>query len=314
VASATLDFDFEEAVKLVASSNRGLNQADAEDAVQTAVAEGLERGWALTRANVIACAKLRGIDAYRRRERRNLSLDSFRENTEDHAPVELAVEETDFDAHAELSAARDNPVLAVRISTDRRVRWSRDLIIKAIRAFIREEGHRPSHKDLLNDPRLPVISVIERHFGDFPAALEAAGSSINEPTKHHPGSVPIWPKPRCEEAVRTWAAEHGRPPTYDDARFDRSLPHPSTIRASYGGWLALREAAGMPSTYETRKGTWPRQRALEALRGHVAEHGHLPALDDFCTYGLPSRCTVKRLFGTSALARLMAIATEAVSG
>jgi hypothetical protein len=58
----------------------------------------------------------------------------------------------------------------------RPARWSRVLIVHAMREFEREHGRRMVHNDLRGalPPHLPSKVAISNHFGSFRAACEAA--------------------------------------------------------------------------------------------------------------------------------------------
>lgn len=236
-------FDYEDVIPKVQRAVVGATREDAEDAVQLATAELLEAGEPLKTAYVVRRGKFRLIDAKRRREARNVSLDAFRESSADSAPVELAIEEVNFEAHATLAESRRNPILATKIErvergsaahmrrtgaannltrwpdsvvaqarklketglsyrevseatgvpqgtvirwcrgASRRVPsgggWSRETILAAFAAFAREEGRRPSVRDVETDPRLPGPLAIYHNCGTYAITMVAAEAGID---------------------------------------------------------------------------------------------------------------------------------------
>jgi hypothetical protein len=58
--------------------------------------------------------------------------------------------------------------------TPRRVRWSRETIVRALRQFAAESGAPPTQRQL-NAATLPSPGTVRRHFGSYANALHAAG-------------------------------------------------------------------------------------------------------------------------------------------
>ena len=59
------------------------------------------------------------------------------------------------------------------------------------------------------------------------------------------GPGPKWTEEKAIAAIQAWAREHGRPPSGNDAKGDRSLPSAPTCKR-LGGWATLIERAGFP--------------------------------------------------------------------
>jgi hypothetical protein len=224
VRAAEVAFDFDDVTPTVRRAHSAATREDAEDAVMTAVAEGIEKGWELTSRNVVACARFRLLSALERRERRNLSLDSFAEDDGDSVPVELAVEEVDFDAHVELSTARSNPILRQRLEDGLVKAWSRELIAEALRAVHREDGKLPVSETMKTDPRLPAQSVFYRYYDSWEEAVRAAGLVYTVPPPRN-----RWTVEQGTAVLKEWTAAHGRLPTADELRNGSALGLPSQM-------------------------------------------------------------------------------------
>lgn len=234
--SAAVAFDFDNVVPTVQRAHSAANRDDAEDAVQVAVAEGLEKGWDLTARNVVACARFRLLNMMERREARNLSLDSFLEQDVDSAPREIAIEEVDFESHVRLAEGKQNPIIRLRIEAAEAGRrpvvaeWTKDLIVTAIRAFEREEGRRPTKVDCIHDPRLPARKLVERLFGNWSTAMDAAGVDWRDD-----GTAKRWTPETALATFRDFMERHGRPPTASEFRARGSrFPGYTAIERMFG--------------------------------------------------------------------------------
>lgn len=231
---AAIAFDFEDVVPTVQRAHRHASRDDAEEAVQTAVAEGIEKGWDLTARNVVACARFRLLSAKERREAHNLSLDAFTESDVDEAPVELAVAETDFDSHVQLGEAAENPILRRRIAAakvgtaelrrrgaaavTRGKAWPDETVAKVRR--LRAEG--VSYAEVTRRTGVPPTTISNWTTGGFREA---------------PTADTRWSRELIREAIRAYVAEEGRLPNTTDSR-DPRLPSARTVQDFYPDWAA----------------------------------------------------------------------------
>lgn len=85
-----------------------------------------------------------------------------------------------------------------------------------------------------------------------------------------------WTRERCIEALRAWAAEHGRTPTSADWATSGAVPTRQTIANAFGSWGATIAAAG----FEPR-GPWTRDRIIEAAQAWMREHGRPPKANEW---------------------------------
>jgi hypothetical protein len=224
--AAAVAFDFEDVLPTVRGAHSRANRDDAEEAVQTAVAEMLERGEPLTAPFVVTKARDRLRNALRRRERGNSSLDAFAEDTEDQAPVELAIEEVDFDSHIALS----DPVTearrrAVEGNCGSCRGWTPDNVLIALQHYTRVNGQTPVYRDLAADPNLPHSNTVRRYHGTLNKALTAAGL---RPRKHLI-ERPEWTFDEAREALRDYVADNGRLPTAVDLRNATAIGLPAQM-------------------------------------------------------------------------------------
>jgi len=242
MASAAVAFDFDEVLPTVRRAHSRASLEDAEDAVQTAVAELLEKGTALTAPNVVTRARSRLIDRFKRREAGNASLDAALEDTEDHAPRDLAVDVVDFDAHAQLAEAADNPVLRLRLeaarvgsgtsmqprgSASNLTRYSDETVAEARRL---RETTNLSYRKIAD--RLGVQSEI--------AVLHwCKGHARTVPTR------PGWSRDLILDSLRAFAREQGRSPRSTDLGRDRRLPNKKTFYRHFKRWADALAAAGL---------------------------------------------------------------------
>lgn len=224
--SAVVAFDFEDVLPTVRRAHSAATRDDAEDAIQTAVAELLEKGTPLTAPNVVTRARSRLLNAKARRESRNASLDAFREEDVDNAPVELAIEEVDFDSHVALS----DPVTdARRRAVEGGCRscrgWTPETVLVALQHYTHVNGRPPAYRELMVDPNLPYPTTVKRWYPTLNEALKAAGLR----TRKHLIERPPWTFDEAREALRDYVADNGRLPTAVDLRNATAIGLPAQM-------------------------------------------------------------------------------------
>jgi len=291
---AAVAFDFDDLLPTVRRAHSGASRDDAEDAIQTAIAEGLEKGWELTAANVVTRARSRLIDAKRRRDSQHSSLDAFREDAEDSPPVEFAVAEDDLDGHLRLREVREAPVTeklldAVQVGgaasvrprgeAHHRTRYS-DADVARVKALF---AQKLSMAEVARRTGLPYSSVCKWCRGVARRAPTTAG----------------WTPELAIAACQQFQREEGRRPTQEEAKRDRRLPCVKVVQRLFGTWSKLMTAAGL-ETYRPEALAWSDQRLLDTLRDFAAQHGRLPYHREMrSANGLPSGGTLFRRFGSS---------------
>jgi DNA-directed RNA polymerase specialized sigma24 family protein len=231
--SATVAFDFNEVVPKVQRAYSRANRDDAEEAVQVAVAELLARGKPLTAANVVQGGRHRLMDAFRRREKGNVSLDAFREEDVDQAPLELAVEEVDFEAHAELAAAARNPVLARRLAN-----------AQTGAAELRPRGARRATRGVGRSDE--TVALARRMRAEERLSFAEIGRRLGIPwqTIHNwctgrarrAPEGPGWTRELIVAAIRAVAREDGKMPNSETLKRDPRLPCTSTFYRHFATW------------------------------------------------------------------------------
>lgn len=171
----------------------------------------------------------------------------------------------------------------------RRISWGREEIIAALNAHLREHGVLPTAgewKERDATGGRPALHNVNRQFGSWGKALEAAGHSVER-----------WDRQTIIEALRTLGGELGRRPMYRDLCPKRpGLPCYDAVRRQFGSLTAALEAAG----YEPAQ--WSREAIIAALRAWAAEHGRPPATADWkgvdSSGRRPATHHVQREFGT----------------
>ena len=146
---------------------------------------------------------------------------------------------------------------AVVITTDRcprcaarranRPDWTGADVIRAVRAWVREEREVPTSGDWTPTtdlarkwareyPRWPSYETVRTLFGSWRKGLEAAG---------HQSRRRRWDQATIAAALRGFAATAGRAPTHADLERDPELPSAATVRAHLGSFPRALEAAGL---------------------------------------------------------------------
>jgi len=236
----TIAFDFDDVLPTVQRAHSLANRDDAEEAVQTAVAEMLEKGEPLTSPFVVFKARSRLLTALRRRERGNASLDSYLEDDFDEAPVELAIDEVDYDAHAQLREAADNPILRRRLEASRS--GAPELRRRGAAATTR--GH------VFSDEVVAEARQLRRSgwtYSEIAQRIGAGESTVANwclgRIRRAPTANPGWTRELVVEAVRAVVAEDGKKPTTRQMNFDPRLPDGKTFYRLFDSWAEALEAA-----------------------------------------------------------------------
>lgn len=126
--------------------------------------------------------------------------------------------------------------------------WKQETIVSAIREWADEHGRQPAASDWLPTvpEGVPSVDTVQREFGSWNAAIEAAGFT--------PFAVGHRPADRTREdyiaAAQRWVAEHGRIPKRDEwAQARDGYPSNGGVDYRFGSWNAFIAAAG----YEPRR-------------------------------------------------------------
>lgn len=122
----------------------------------------------------------------------------------------------------------------------------------------------------------------------------AAGRGTPAAALRGPGRPVVWTAEQIVAAIRRWAADHGRPPTYSewapgDPRGRR--PCSLTVLNRFGSWAAGLRAAGYEPGRPARS-EWTAAGIVDALRAWAVEHGRTPAQLDW-HLAAPGRPTTK---------------------
>jgi hypothetical protein len=177
--------------------------------------------------------------------------------------------------------------------------WTRQQVIRALRAWRDEHGRPPRHDEWARagDARPPATTVSAR-FGTWSSALESAGL----PTVRH-----AWTREHILAGLKEFASEHGRPPSTLDLRDTRGTPYPpgSAVQRTFGSHRAalaqLGWSAGWTSVTDAD--------IVEALRVYERDHGTLPTCAAWRSHRRrPGASVIIRRHGTWSAARPAAAA------
>jgi DNA-binding CsgD family transcriptional regulator len=176
--------------------------------------------------------------------------------------------------------------------------WKHAEVIRALRAWARQEGAAPSSTDWTPTadtarkwgreyPRWPSHVTVRTLFGTWNAALAAAGL---RPRRRR------WGHNAIIAALREYTASHGHPPTPAELNRDVRLPAPGTVRAHFGSLQAALDAANLP----VRRRRWNRDLIINAFVRFELEHGRPPTSRDWSRSSAahPHATTVLQTFGS----------------
>ncbi len=133
----------------------------------------------------------------------------------------------------------------IGLQAPQRPHWDRTSMIAAATAHARHHGRRPRQTDWRNAAEdHPSAKTVARLFGSWPALLQAAGITSNQP--------PTWSTEQIINALQTWAETHKRPPHKSDwQRRDPTDTRPTatTVATRFGTWNTALHAAGLHTTH-----------------------------------------------------------------
>jgi HNH endonuclease len=186
--------------------------------------------------------------------------------------------------------------------------WTREQVILAMRAWLREERRAPTTRDWTATgdatrkwgreyPRWPSYVTVTTLFGTWREGLDAAGVRSRRRR---------WDREAITAALREFAAVNGRAPAAADLQHDVELPSPGTVRAHYGSLQAALAAANLP----VRRRRWDRDLIVGAILRYAHEYGRLPTSRDWnrSTPAHPHATTVLKQFGSWSAAMAAASA------
>jgi hypothetical protein len=162
----------------------------------------------------------------------------------------------------------------------RKRRWDRESVIAAVRAFAERHGRSPTTAELKGAEELPSREVIIRYCGSLEACRDVL--EAQKGAKPANGWLPPvhqrWDRERIVEAIKAFAAEHGRPPMSTDwKRASADHPGVGSVVGHFGSFAAGLAAAG----YVSRRTSWDRDQIVAAINSHLSEHGELPTPKDW---------------------------------
>lgn len=128
--------------------------------------------------------------------------------------------------------------------------WTEERCLEALRGFAERYGRTPTAGELGvgHDRRkrvdwLPPGEVLRRRFGSRRQAIVAAG--LEPRGTGDRVARPVWSARAIAEAIRAWAAEHGKQPSSDEwRRAGAGRPCTGTVIHVFGSWSEGIRAAG----------------------------------------------------------------------
>jgi hypothetical protein len=186
--------------------------------------------------------------------------------------------------------------------------WTREQVIRAVRAWVREERRAPTTGDWTPTgdatrkwgreyPRWPSYVTVSTLFGGWREGLDAAGVRSRRRR---------WAPDAITAALCEFAAVNGRAPSSADLRHDEGLPSPGTVRAHHGSLQTALDAANL----RVRRRRWDDDLIVAAILRYAREHSRLPTSRDWnrSTAAHPHATTVLQQFGSWSAAMAAASA------
>lgn len=168
-----------------------------------------------------------------------------------HSPRPRAAGSAAIDSARTAAAAGQGTPAAASRGPGRPVAWTAAAIVAAMRRWADERGRPPTYQEWkAADPhgRRPCSLTVFQRFGSWAAGLRAAGYPPT-PTARSP-----WTATSIVDALRAWAAQHGRTPTQMDWHLAaEGRPTTKVVIARMGSWSAAIAAAGLPANRPGRR-------------------------------------------------------------
>lgn len=171
----------------------------------------------------------------------------------------------------------------------------KEIIIKAIQRFYKENGRIPITNDFINtNGEYPGQSTVKKCFGSWNIAIEAAGFTISK----------RWDSPQIIEAIRNYVTRTGNlPKTRDFSKATINNPSPKTVNKHFGTWNNAIEAAGfIPNKRSKMKKIYhdcSESSCIEAIQRFYLKNKKIPHRKDFDgDIEFPSCTTLERVFGS----------------
>lgn len=156
----------------------------------------------------------------------------------------------------------------------RRIEWTDEQLLDAIRSWTREHGAPPKTTSWAKRDRAgrwPTAATVQLRFGRWETALLAAGVSVDQASWDHDSVI---------AAIAGFAEQHGRRPHSGELRKANGLPDHSTVVRYCGSLPEALAEAGCP---RPQRRVWDRKGMIVALQGFADEHGRAPTWDDWKT-------------------------------
>jgi hypothetical protein len=180
--------------------------------------------------------------------------------------------------------------------------WSRTEILDAVRDLVDETGKSPSRRSFeraaaASDSH-PTILALEKAFGSWNVALEAAGLRLLRRD---------WNRDEILVALSEFARREGRPPRFSEwserLRPDERRPTAEAVRAHFGSWRGALLAAGLEAPPAgIAPESWTRKKVIAALVAFAEKAGRTPKGLEWRNAGTdprhPNVATVERIFGS----------------
>jgi hypothetical protein len=123
--------------------------------------------------------------------------------------------------------------------------WDDAEILGALQAWAETHGRSPTSIDWVKaDVDRPNSLTVRRHFRNWTRMLRLAGLQPYVPATQPRNFA--WTDSEVIQALRDWAAEHGRPPEWHEwLRSAPGRPCNQTVREHFGSWNLGLTAAGL---------------------------------------------------------------------
>lgn len=176
-------------------------------------------------------------------------------------------------------------VAAAGLEPIRKYSYSKEELVEALRRKIRELGHVPTLREMLDDPNMPSLGAYTRVFGSWVSALAEADQS---PSRRD------YTDEELIKMLQDAAKKLGRNPRNNEFK-KLGLPYRSTYENHFGSWKQTLIAAGLAVVHVKLT----REELIASIIKKAKELGRTPQRRDIDSdKSLPSASQYAREFGS----------------
>ena len=179
------------------------------------------------------------------------------------------------------------------------MKYTKESIINKIQEFYKNNNRVPTSRDFQKLPGYPGATTVQRHFGSWNGAIQAANLVVNTPTY-----VESYNKESIIALIHKYFNTYEKVPTTRDFDQNPDYPDSTTVTKYFQSWNAAIAIAGL-SVYK-KDAKYSDSELLTAIKDFYDKNQRVPNKRDFIRTEYPAYTTIVSRFGSWNTAILMA--------